>query len=266
MSVNLSRRKSFAFRAANEYQVDNERRCDTDQPLEHSNSRSRTSPFISAALARSSMARRQSTRRQMPTWKILKEIVQTLRTVFNRNPYVANVWESGTSLCSKSKRLIGLRLECDKFLAKFRNSVRCVMALRHVTLTGHTCPKSTQSTSSSFVLSCPSELVYPKLLSRWLLTPYVDAHSRLASGFAQESVCRKEIAQTWRSSSSLTDLSSLKLFLIETGTSSSPPSSTFGVILGDAQSESNGRSEGVNADIGFEILGAAKRTVSTRET
>jgi hypothetical protein len=107
--------------------------------------------------------------------------------------------------------------------------------------------------------------VYPKLLSRWPPTPYVDVHSRLASVLAQGSVCEKEVARTWRSSSSLTDLSSLKLFLIETGISSSPPSSTFGVILGDARSESNGWS-GVDADIGFEILGAAKRTVSTRET
>jgi hypothetical protein len=106
--------------------------------------------------------------------------------------------------------------------------------------------------------------VYPKLLSRWLLTPYVDVHSRLASGLAQEDVFGKEVARTWRSNSSLTDLSSLKLFLIETGISSSPPASTFGKILGDARSESNGWSESVNADIGFEILGAAKRAVSTR--
>ena len=166
-------------------------------------------------------------------------------------------------MSSEGKRLIGLRLEFAEFLAKFRKSIPCVVALRHVTLTGPTYPKLTQSISSSLASSCPGEPGYPKLLSWWPPSPHADVHSHPAKGLAQGHVREKEVARTCRSSSSLTDLSSLKLFLTETGMSSSPPSSTLGVILGGAQLGSNGWSEGVNAEIGFEILGAAIGTVST---
>lgn len=66
------------------------------------------------------------------------------------------------------------------------------------------------------------------------------------------------MAQTWRSNSSFTDLSSLKLFLIETGMSSSPPSSTLIVTLEaalgpvDVRRMVNGYSE--RAEVGFEPL------------
>lgn len=51
---------------------------------------------------------------------------------------------------------------------------------------------------------------------------------------------------------------------METGmSSSSPPSSTFGAILGDGQADSNGWSEGVNAEFGFGILEPAERAIFT---
>ena len=37
--------------------------------------------------------------------------MQTLRIVLDYNPQVADIWQSGTGLRRKSKRLDGLRLE-----------------------------------------------------------------------------------------------------------------------------------------------------------
>ena len=77
------------------------------------------------------------------------------------------------------------------------------------------------------------------------------------------------MAQTWLSNSSFTDLSSLKLFLIETGMSSSPPpSSTLTVILEaalgpvDVRRIVNGCSN--RAEVGFETLEATDGTRATQ--
>jgi hypothetical protein len=76
------------------------------------------------------------------------------------------------------------------------------------------------------------------------------------------------MAQTWLSNSSFTDLSSLKLFLIETGTSSSPPSSTLTVTLEaalgpvDVRRMDNWCSD--RAEVVFESLEATDGTRATQ--
>jgi hypothetical protein len=76
------------------------------------------------------------------------------------------------------------------------------------------------------------------------------------------------MAQTWLSNSSFTDLSSLKLFLIETGMSSSPPSSTLIVTLEaalgpvDVRRMDNWCSD--RAEVGFETLEATDGTRATQ--
>jgi hypothetical protein len=75
------------------------------------------------------------------------------------------------------------------------------------------------------------------------------------------------MAQTWLSNSSFTDLSSLKLFLIEAGMSSSPPSSTLTVTLEaalgpvDVRRMDNECSD--RAEAGFEALEATEGTRAT---
>ena len=76
------------------------------------------------------------------------------------------------------------------------------------------------------------------------------------------------MTQTWLSSSSFTDLSSRKLFLIETGISSSVPSSTLTVTLEaalgpvDVRRMDNGCSD--REEVGFEVLNAMEGTRTAR--